>query len=57
MGLFYILRAGLKPQEDAKVVGTGTGTAALAAMSNKIANASMFRRHGRRSGSRGFPSG
>src|SRR5215467_8432777 len=42
MGLYYILRAGLKPQEDAKVVGTGTGTAALAAMSNKIANASMF---------------
>jgi NitT/TauT family transport system substrate-binding protein len=42
MGLYYILRAGLKPQEDAKVVGTGVGTAALAAMSNKIANASMF---------------
>ena len=42
MGLYYILRAGLKTQEDAKVVGTGTGTAALAAMSNKIANASMF---------------
>jgi NitT/TauT family transport system substrate-binding protein len=42
MGLYYILRAGLKPQQDAKVVGTGTGTAALAAMSNKIANASMF---------------
>jgi NitT/TauT family transport system substrate-binding protein len=42
MGLYYILRAGLKPQEDAKVVGTGTGTAALAALSNKIANASMF---------------
>src|SRR4029079_3510235 len=29
MGLYYILRAGLKPQEDAKVVGTGVGTAAL----------------------------
>jgi NitT/TauT family transport system substrate-binding protein len=42
MGLYYILRAGLKPQIDAKVVGTGVGTAALAAMSNKIANASMF---------------
>jgi NitT/TauT family transport system substrate-binding protein len=42
MGLYYILRAGLKPQVDAKVVGTGVGTAALAAMSNKIANASMF---------------
>src|SRR5215510_13791617 len=42
MGLYYILRAGLKPQEDAKVVGTGIGTASLAAMSNKIANASMF---------------
>jgi NitT/TauT family transport system substrate-binding protein len=42
MGLYYIVRAGLKPQEDAKVVGTGTGTAALAAMSNKIATASMF---------------
>lgn len=42
MGLYYILRAGLKPQEDAKVVGTGVGTASLAAMSNKIANASMF---------------
>ena len=27
MGLYYILRAGLKPQEDAKVVGTGVGTA------------------------------
>lgn len=42
MGMYYILRAGLKPQEDAKVVGTGVGTASLAAMSNKIANASMF---------------
>ena len=42
MGLYYILRAGLKPQEDAKVVGTGVGAASLAAMSNKIANASMF---------------
>lgn len=42
MGLYYILRAGLKPQVDAKVVGTGVGTAAIAAMSNKIANASMF---------------
>ena len=42
MGLYYILRAGLKPQEDAKVVGTGNGTAALAAMSNNIVNASMF---------------
>ena len=42
MGLYYILRAGLKPQDDAKVVGTGVGTAALAAMKNKIANASMF---------------
>jgi len=42
MGLYYILRAGLKPQVDAKVVGTGVGTASLAAMSNKIANASMF---------------
>ena len=41
-GLYYILRAGLKPQVDAKVVGTGTGTAALAAMSNKISNASIF---------------
>jgi NitT/TauT family transport system substrate-binding protein len=42
MGLYYILRAGLKPQEDAKVVGTGTGTAAIAAMANNIVNASMF---------------
>jgi NitT/TauT family transport system substrate-binding protein len=42
MALYYIQRAGLKPQEDAKVVGTGTGTAALAALSNKIASASMF---------------
>jgi sulfonate transport system substrate-binding protein len=42
MGLYYILRAGLKPQVDAKVVGTGVGLAALAAMKNKIANASMF---------------
>jgi NitT/TauT family transport system substrate-binding protein len=42
MALYYILRAGLKPQEDAKVVGTGTGAASLAAMSNKIADASMF---------------
>ena len=25
MGLYYILRAGLKPQVDAKVVGTGVG--------------------------------
>ena len=39
IGLYYILRAGLKPQVDAKVVGTGTGTAALAAMSNKISTA------------------
>ena len=31
-----------KPQVDAKVVGTGVGLAALAAMKNKIANASMF---------------
>jgi NitT/TauT family transport system substrate-binding protein len=42
MGLYYILRAGLKPQVDAKVVGTGVGLASLAAMKNKIANASMF---------------
>src|SRR5262249_61540060 len=42
MGLYYIRRAALKPQEDAKVAGTGPGTASLAAMSNKIANASMF---------------
>jgi NitT/TauT family transport system substrate-binding protein len=42
MGLYYILRTGLKPQVDARVVGTGVGTAALAAMSNKIASASMF---------------
>ena len=42
LALYYVLRAGLKPQVDAKVVGTGVGTAALAAMSNKIANASMF---------------
>jgi NitT/TauT family transport system substrate-binding protein len=42
IGLYYILRAGLKPQVDAKVVGTGVGLAALAAMKNKIANASMF---------------
>ena len=42
IGLYYILRAGLKPQVDAKVVGTGTGTAALAAMSNKISTASVF---------------
>jgi NitT/TauT family transport system substrate-binding protein len=42
MGLYYVLRAGLKPQVDAKVVGTGVGLASLAAMKNKIANASMF---------------
>jgi len=42
IGLYYILRAGLKPQVDAKVVGTGTGTAALAAMSNKISTAAIF---------------
>ena len=42
MAYYYILRAGLKPQVDAKVVGTGVGAASLAAMSNKIANASMF---------------
>jgi len=42
MGLYYTLRAGFKPQVETKVVGTGVGTAALAAMSNKIANASMF---------------
>ena len=42
MGLYYILRAGLKPQVDARVVGTGVGMASLAAMKNKIANASMF---------------
>ncbi len=42
MAHYYILRAGLKPQVDAKVVGTGVGAASLAAMSNKIANASMF---------------
>jgi len=42
IGLYYILRAGLKPQVDAKMVGTGTGTAALAAMSNKISTAAIF---------------
>jgi NitT/TauT family transport system substrate-binding protein len=42
IGLYYILRAGLKPQVDAKVVGTGTGVAALAAMKNRIADASLF---------------
>src|ERR1043166_171670 len=42
IGLYYILRAGLKPQVDAKVVGIGTGTAALAAMSNKISTAGVF---------------
>lgn len=42
MALYYIGRAGLKPQVDAKVVGTGVGAASLAAMSNKLANASMF---------------
>jgi NitT/TauT family transport system substrate-binding protein len=42
IGLYYILRAGLKPQVDTKVVGVGTGTAALAAMSNKISTAAIF---------------
>src|SRR5207302_8897154 len=42
MGLYCVLRAGLKAQVDAKVVRTGVGLAALAAMKNKVANASMF---------------
>jgi NitT/TauT family transport system substrate-binding protein len=39
---YYIQRAGLNPQTDAKVVASGTGAAAIAAMKNKIVNAYSF---------------
>jgi len=39
---YYVLRAGLKPQVDAKVVASGTGAAAIAAMKNKIVDAYAF---------------
>ena len=39
---YYIQRAGLNPQSDAKVVASGTGPAAVAAMKNNIVNAYSF---------------
>jgi ABC-type nitrate/sulfonate/bicarbonate transport system substrate-binding protein len=39
---YYIRRAGLNPQTDAKVVASGTGAAAIAAMKNNIVNAYTF---------------
>jgi NitT/TauT family transport system substrate-binding protein len=39
---YYIQRAGLNPQTDAKVVASGTGAAAIAAMKNNIVNAYSF---------------
>ncbi len=39
---YYILRAGLDPQRDARVVASGTGPAAIAAMRNNIVNAYSF---------------
>ena len=39
---YYVQRAGLKPQVDAKVVASGTGAAAIAAMKNKIVDAYSF---------------
>lgn len=39
---YYILRAGLDPQRDARVVASGTGAAALAALRNGIVNAYSF---------------
>jgi ABC-type nitrate/sulfonate/bicarbonate transport system substrate-binding protein len=39
---YYIQRAGYNPQTDAKVVASGTGAAAIAAMKNKIVNAYTF---------------
>ncbi len=42
MAEYYVQRAGLKPQVDAKIVASGTGAAAIAAMKNKIVNAYTF---------------
>ena len=42
MAEWYIKRAGLKPQADAKVVASGTGAAAIAAMKNNIVSAYAF---------------
>lgn len=42
MAEWYIKRAGLKPQVDAKVVASGTGAAAIAAMKNNIVSAYSF---------------
>ncbi len=39
---YYILRAGMTPQQDANVVASGTGPAAIAAMQNDIVNAYAF---------------
>jgi NitT/TauT family transport system substrate-binding protein len=39
---YYIQRGGYNPQTDAKVVASGTGAAAIAAMRNKIVNAYAF---------------
>ncbi|WP_170984741.1 ABC transporter substrate-binding protein [Roseomonas sp. AR75] len=39
---YYILRAGLDPQRDARVVASGTGPAAIAAMRNNVVNAYSF---------------
>ena len=39
---WYIQRGGMTPQREAKVVATGTGPAAIAAMQNKIATAYSF---------------
>jgi len=39
---YYIQRAGLNPQKDARVVASGTGAAAIAAMKNNIVNAYSF---------------
>src|SRR5690606_19459097 len=38
IGQYYIKRAGLNPQTDARVVASGTGAAAIAAMKNNIVN-------------------
>ena len=39
---YYILRAGLVPQKDAKVVPAGTGAAAIAAMKHGVTDAYSF---------------
>ena len=42
LAIDYLKRAGLKPQDDAKVIGIGTGPAMIAAVENKQANVGCY---------------